>query len=68
MVSQPKQKDILVYCFHSTGGDKDETIELYSQFDAQGVAPRQSNVTPLDSYTYALIMWHTGEKLGWFKE
>ena len=64
-VHNPSQKSIMQWCDNVTGGDPQATIDLYAEYDEQGLAPRESNMRPLSSHEYAVILHHTAIKLGW---
>ena len=65
-IQELRQKDWVQIAYEEAAGDRGLFIAIYSILDAEGAAPRESNIHPLDSHAYAVIMWNTGRKLGWF--
>ena len=59
------QKAYIIAAHEAAKGSKAETIDIYATLDAAGIAPRESNIRPLNSHGYAVIMYHTALKLGW---
>ena len=61
-----RQKDAIAACIQATS-TKDYAIEAYCSLEQLGVVPRESNIQPLDTKNYAIILYHTAIKRGWDK-
>lgn len=65
VIVKTSQKTTIIGCIEVADGNKERAIQMYTNLDSAGLVARESNIKPLSSHDYAVIMYHTAKARNW---